>query len=307
MKQKSPKFDLYSHVTETIIKVMESGSLEWVKSWTSTTELPHNALTGHKYKGCNIPILWLTARMNGYRFDRWMTFKQMCKAGGRLKPGQTSTKVVYWRFVNHKTKKDSDGKPVKYPLLRYWSMFNIDQMTGLDEKFYEKPESSKLSESEKIQHADKFFENISIKVEHGGSKACYIPSQDVIRLPEFSDFKTAADYYSVRAHETAHATGHASRLNRDLSGRFGDDSYAMEELVAELTSAFVCASLGLKPISRDGMKDHASYLQHWIKVLKKDPKAFVKAGTLASNAHQYILSLQPAVFVDEEEHKKAAA
>jgi antirestriction protein ArdC len=143
---------------------------------------------------------------------------------------------------------------------------------------------------QRIAHAEDFFAATGANVVHGGSRACYIPSTDNIHMPCIDFFRDAESYYAVRAHETTHWTRHCSRLDREFGRkRFGDEGYAMEELVAELGSAFLSADLELTPEVRE---DHAAYIASWIKVLKNDKRAIFTAASHAQRATDFLNGLQ---------------
>jgi antirestriction protein ArdC len=159
-------------------------------------------------------------------------------------------------------------------------VFSAEQVDG-----WEVPERQEKDTPERIAAAESFFAAIGADVRHGGNRAAYSPSQDAIVLPSLEQFSEASRYYSTSAHEHAHWTGHASRLARDLSGRFGTDSYAAEELVAELSAAFTCARLGLSAAPRP---DHAQYLSSWLRVLRADAAAIFTAASKAQQATDFL-------------------
>ncbi|XOV85299.1 MAG: ArdC family protein [bacterium] len=167
-------------------------------------------------------------------------------------------------------------------MARQFSAFNLDQIDGIEEPNAERLLQASPKENPK---ADTFIARTGAQIQFGAFSPCYIPTSDTIRCPERARFKSAGDYYATLTHELTHWTAHKSRLARDLSGKFGDASYAAEELVAELGSAFICADLGIQGT----LQEHASYLDHWIEILKADERAIVSAASLASKAHQYLM------------------
>ena len=175
-------------------------------------------------------------------------------------------------------------------IMRGYTVFNAEQCEGLPERFYElKSEPKEFVE--RIAEADQFFRNTGADIREGGNQAFYTITHDYIRLPKLETFRDAEAHAATAAHELTHWTRHPSRLDRDLGRkRFGDAGYAMEELVAEMGSAFLCADLGITPEIRD---DHASYIGNWLQVLKDDKRAVFSAASLASKACDYLHSLQP--------------
>jgi antirestriction protein ArdC len=162
------------------------------------------------------------------------------------------------------------------PMARDYWVFNADQVEG-----YQKPEETKLTHGERIAQAEEFFRSLEMDLQPGGNRAYYSPSTDSVHMPAFDAFKEPLFYYSVLSHETTHWTAAPHRLDRDLSGRFGSESYAMEELVAELGAAFLCSDLGLPT---DPRKDHSPYIASWLRALKNDKRAIFTAAAKAQEA-----------------------
>lgn len=286
MPKTKAKRDVHQEVTDTIIKALEEGTAPWVKPWNGSAGFPVNASTGRAYNGVNVFLLWLKEAAMGYGVSRWLTFKQAKKEGGSVKRGEKGTGIVFFNWREFEDKKTGEKKRI--PFLRFYTVFNVAQCEGLNDKAMgKKAEAEALPESARIEHAETFFAAIhastGITPKRGGARACYSPSLDTINLPEFASFKDAAAAYATEAHEFGHATGHKSRLDRDLSGGFGSEAYAAEELVAEMTSAFICAQLGL-----EGMLQHPEYIGNWIKVLKGNKRAIFTAASLAKKAHAFL-------------------
>jgi antirestriction protein ArdC len=238
----TPKPDIYSRITDRIVAQLEAGVRPWQKPWNS--EHAAGRITrplrshGEPYRGINVLVLWDAAEQAGYSCPIWLTFKQAIDFGGNVKKGEKSTSVVY---ASTFTKKQEDGTTSKIPFLKQYAVFNAEQCEGLPEKFNE-PAQPVNSEIERIERAHVFFAFTGATVEHGGSQAFYRISDDVIRLPRIETFVNAEAYHATQAHEHIHWTRHEKRLNREFGRkRFGDCGYAMEELVAELGSAFLCA------------------------------------------------------------------
>lgn len=287
----TPKTDIYSRITDRIVAQLEAGVRPWQKPWNAehaagriTRPLRSN---GEPYRGINVLVLWDAAEQAGYSCPIWLTFKQAIDFGGNVKKGEKSTSVVYASTFN---KVDDEGNVDKIPFLKQYAVFNAEQCEGLPEKFSESSQPVN-SPVERIERADLFFRHCGSTYDHGGNRAFYRIDDDVIRLPRIETFVNAEAYYATLAHEHIHWTRHEKRLNREFGRkRFGDCGYAMEELVAELGSAFLCADLELTPEIRD---EHAEYLACWIQVLKDDKKAIFTAASYAGNAVEFLHGFQP--------------
>lgn len=253
-----------------------------------TRPLRHN---GEKYHGINIIVLWMVAETQGFNCPFWLTFQQAKQLGGFVKKGEHGSPVVY-ASTYKKNDTDESGEKVERDCrcLKQFTVFNACQVEGLPEHYYALAEPPKET-MQRIEQADRFFANTNADIRNGGNRAYYNLTDDFIRMPPFETFRDAESHAATLAHELTHWTRHASRLNRDFGRkRFGDEGYAMEELVAELASAFLCADLQITPELRD---DHASYLDHWLKVLKDDKRAIFTAASHASQAVGCLHRLQP--------------
>jgi antirestriction protein ArdC len=287
------RIDIYSRVTGRILADLERGVCSWLKPWTSSgarIDVPrrHN---GIPYRGINVLILWAEAMDRGYSFPLWMTYRQAIELGAHVRQGEHGTTVVYAdRIV--KTETDDDGSETEraIPFLKAYTVFNTAQIDGLPAHYYPQPPAG----SDKVQlidNAERFIAATGAVIRHGGDKAYYSPRLDIIQLPEPAAFRDGESYTATKAHELTHWTAHESRLKREFGAkRFGDSGYAREELVAELGSAFLCAGLGITPEPRE---DHASYLAHWIAVLKEDKRAIFAAAAHAQKAVDFLHGLQP--------------
>jgi antirestriction protein ArdC len=200
-------------------------------------------------------------------------------------------------FASSLTRTDTDeatGEDLErqIPFLKGYTVFNIEQIEGLPAQYYA-PAQAPLETVARIAKADAFFTATKATIRHGGNMAYYRQADDVIQMPPFEAFRDAESYYATLAHESVHWTKHPSRLDRDLGRkRWGDEGYAMEELVAELGSAFLGSDLGLTPELRE---DRASYLANWLKVLKDDKRAIFSAASHAQRAADFLHGLQPAL------------
>jgi antirestriction protein ArdC len=278
------KKDIFQRVTDMIVQAIEEGAGSYRMPWRTSGGFPNspvNAVSKRPYRGVNILVLWATAQEKGYKSGTWATYKQWQELGAQVRKGEKSANVVFWKFFDSSEEKQEgaeagETKLRKIPMARDYWVFNAEQVEGYAEAAETKP-----SREDRIESAEAFFHAVGIDVKPGGNRAFYSPDTDTVHMPEFEAFKEPLFYYSVLAHETTHYSGAAHRLNRDLSGRFGSESYAMEELVAELGSAFLCSELGLPT---DPREDHAPYIASWLKVLKGDKRAIFTATAKAQAA-----------------------
>lgn len=290
------KTDVYERVTSKIIAALEQGIRPWHQPWNAEhaagrINRPLRA-NGIPYQGINVIMLWSEAVAKGYTAPIWMTFKQALELNAHVRKGEHGSLVVYASSVT-RTETDADTgeeSEREIPFLKSYTAFNVEQIDGLPEHYYGKP-APRLDVLPRIERAESFFAATGANVRHGGAMAYYSVSSDHVQMPPFETFRDAESYYAVLGHETIHWTRHPSRLARDFGRkRFGDEGYAMEELVAELGSAFVCADLDLTPEVRE---DHASYIASWLKVLKNDKRAVFTAASHAQRAADYLGGLQP--------------
>jgi antirestriction protein ArdC len=285
MKNASSKRDVYAEVTDRIIAELEAGTVPWVRPWNAVAgnAVPHNAATGRAYNGINVLLCWATQMHAGYTSNAWLTFKQAKDLGGHVRKGEKGTAIVFWKF-NKRTERNEDGTDnvVTIPMARVYTVFNVEQCDGLKLPKRETAEPE-TTEHERHQMAEHVMAAAGVSIRHGGDKAYYSPAGDYVQLPELATFKEAAGYYATALHELTHSTGHSSRLDRNLTGRFGTESYAAEELVAELGASFMCAELGIQ-----GDLRHAGYIESWLRVLKQDKRAIFTASRLATQAADWL-------------------
>ncbi len=297
------KADVYERITNQIVAELEKGVRPWLKPWNAehsagriTRPLRGN---GIPYRGINVVMLWSEAMEKGYAAPIWMTFKQAIELKACVRKGEKGSLVVYADKITRTETDAATGEENEFaiPFMKGYTVFNVEQIDGLPEHFYGKPEP-RTDAVPRIERADSFFAATGATVVHGGSRACYIPSTDTVHMPCIDFFRDAESYYATRAHETTHWTKHTSRLNREFGRkRFGDEGYAMEELVAELGSAFLSADLDLTPEIRD---DHSSYLASWLKVLKNDKRAIFTAASYAQRAVDFLNGFQNAASAEAD-------
>jgi antirestriction protein ArdC len=286
-KTKTAKRDVYQEVTDQILEQMKTcqngGTESWIKLG-SRIGMPVNRQTKNTYRGINVVLLWHSADANGFATDEWASYKQWQKLGAQVRKGEKGTMITFWKKIEVKDEDAEDGKR-KVLLIRNSTVFNRDQVDGAPETLTPMTEAEELREAERVQEIEEWIGRTGVKIAKGGNVAAYSPVQDLVKLPLDEQFKTIETRYSVTFHEMVHANGHEDRLGRDMRGRFGDESYAAEELVAELGAAFLSASHGLASEPRE---DHAKYLKNWIQLLENDPKAIVTAAARASDASLYL-------------------
>lgn len=285
MQSNPAKADVYEQITNAIVSTIEEGADKYEMPWHALS-IPLNATSRKPYRGVNVLMLWATAQKRAYTSNEWATYRQWQEAGAQVRKGECSTTVVFWKFYDRSEEQQEDvDAPEDRPrcFARCYHVFNASQVDG-----YVPQVAEQLPESARIENAERFFASLPAVVKHGGDRAFYSPMGDFIQMPPFAQFKSPEAYVSTKAHEFGHWSGSGSRLNRDLSGRFGDERYSMEELIAELTSCFVCADLRIQSEPR---VDHAPYIASWLRVLKGDRKAIFTAASKAQEATSYLQRL----------------
>src|ERR1700730_12562222 len=308
-KSFADKPTLYQEITDQIIAQLETGCVPWVQPWGSSginaaLGLPKNAATGRQYSGINILILWGAVAERGFTGQGWLTFRQALAIGGHVRQGEKGITVVDAdRFIpdRERTRAEEAGEePDAIPFLKRFTVFNTDQCAELpaDTGAAAPP----LPEHLILPQAEALIRATGADLRVGGDRAFYLPSADYIQVSPPSAYFEPVNWHRTVCHELGHWTGAETRLNRDFSGGFGSSAYAREELVAEMTSAFVCAALSIEPTVR-----HADYLGSWLEVLREDNRAIIRAASAASKAADYLLAFRgedPAPGAAEE---KAAA
>jgi len=310
-----PHGSLYEEITARIVADLERGTVPWVQPWGGDQHraplgLPRNASTGRTYSGINILILWSRLFEGEFSSQNWLTFRQAKILGGSVRKGAQGVTVCYAdKFVpkEHREKqnraepqgvpngvggnnKQGNTEPGVVPFLRRHTVFNVEQCDGLPDHCL--GATAPLPERQIVPEAEALASATLADIRHGGAHAFYRPLQDAIQLPPQQAFFDQINYYRTLFHELGHWTGHPTRLARDLTGHFGSKPYAFEELVAEMATAFVCATLSIEPIVR-----HADYIGSWLDVLREDQRAIFRAASRASKAADFLLAFRPPVAI----------
>lgn len=299
-------------IVERIIASLEQGVMPWrnqFKASRSQTGLPYNAISGASYRGFNVVALLMTGRpIDG----GWLTYKQAIAAGGHVRKGERSTIIFYYSKMkkSEDRKKIKEGKDEYYLMAKSYLVFHLEQCESIDpEKLYQfggKKRADVLDASGRNPTADAFISATNAKIEYTAAttKAAYYPLKDMVRMPLFEQFESVDAYYSIHLHELAHWTG--PRLGRNVLNKFGDEKYAMEELIAELTSCFTLPQFGM-----NNEVNNAAYFDGWIKCLKETPAILTKVASEAAKANAFLNAFSQidetkALQDDDEEIAQAA-
>ena len=301
---KRTKRDIEAEITAKVIAQLEAGVAPWRKSWASIDGGLALRENGVPYRGFNQFLLSLS----GYSKPHWFTYNKAAELsdqrkdedgkwirgeGRGVRPDEKGTHVHFFKKINIKDKATGEDKQI--PLIKFYCVFNADQIDGLPEKFL--PVAEERTALERDQAAEEYIYECKADIKWGGGRACYIPSADQIHLPAIDDFEDYPAYVGTAIHELAHWTGAEHRIDRNLTTSHGTKDYAREELVAEASAALICGHLGIEVEPRE---DHASYLKSWLEVLKDDKTALRKAFNKAQKVVDFLGDLQPA------EQEKAA-
>lgn len=286
--------DIYNIITDRIIELLEEGVVPWSKCWSSPAGgVPQNFISKKPYRGINAFLLAFAPYQSPY----WMTFKQAKDLGGSVKKGEKSTLVVFWKLL----KKTEDGEEKSIPLLRYYRIFNLEQCDIPEDKI---PETQQVEEfdNDPLEQCEAVVSQMKDcpEIRHEGFRAYYKPSVDQVTMPEREHFHDSEAYYATLFHELSHSTGHKSRLNRDgikSISAFGSEDYSKEELIAEMSSSFLCGACG---IENSTIERSAAYLQSWLKVLKSDSKMIIQAAGKAQKSADFILGTTFDVYNESE-------
>lgn len=295
---RSEKFDIHQEITNRIVAAVETAGefqLPWIRSKGGSMKRPVNIQSAKPYNGVNIVSLWVSALAAEFPSHLWGTYRQWQERGCQVRRGEKSSLVVFYKKLEFEQTDDATGEQqtAERLMARASHVFNAAQVDGFAlEADVAIPAAPTF---DPIERAERFAAATGATIEEAGDKACYIPSTDTIRIPDrrrFTGTKTtspAEAFYSTLCHELVHWSGAKQRLDRDLTGRFGCESYAVEELVAELGAAFLCGDLDISPEPR---VDHACYIANWLKVLKDDKRAIFTAASKASEAANWLIGHQ---------------
>lgn len=275
---------VYEMVTERIIEQLEKGVIPWEKPWTGVRTGAYNRISKKPYSILNQMML----KHQG----EYATFKQWSDLGGKVKKGSKSESVVFWKIQEVEEETEDGEKVIKQkPLLRYYNVFHISQVEGVEPL----PRQEFENTAEPIEAAenllDSYLKHEKIRLEQVASnQAYYSPSQDLIHLPKREQFNRIEEYYSTAFHESVHSTGHKSRLNRLATGSnaaFGSETYSKEELIAEIGSASLMNILNIE--TTHSFRNSTAYIQSWLQVLRNDVRLIVSASSRAEKAVEYII------------------
>ncbi|RWB79362.1 MAG: DUF1738 domain-containing protein [Mesorhizobium sp.] len=288
--------DTYQRITDTIVEQLEAGTKPWIRPWRGSvrhSRIPRRA-TGEAYRGINVLMLWVSGQMFGYEENTWMTYRQAQDLGGQVRKGEKGTLVVKYGTFTPKEREDDEDRSIPY--LKGYTVFNVEQIENLPDRFASPAEELPSVPVPHLETVEVFVRNTNARVSYSGTKASYRPTSDDILMPDRDRFESEVHLYSTLLHELSHWSGAKHRLDRDLSGRFGTECYAVEELVAELAASFLCADLG---VAHDPRDNTATYLASWLAVLKNDKRAIITAAAKAQAAADYLHQLQSSSRANE--------
>jgi antirestriction protein ArdC len=282
--------NVYDVVNSRIMELLEQGTVPWRKTWNVATNQPKNLISKKEYRGINV---WMLAN-SPFSSPYWLTFKQCADKGGQVKKGAKATPVVFWKWLD---RKESDGENAdaptvngKIPMLRYYNVFNLDQVKGIDAPPTTDPIINTFTP---IEAAAQIVAGMPLRpdIKHGGASASYSPMLDYVKMPKPEAFECAEEYANTCFHELIHSTGHAKRVGRKgilEPSYFGSHEYSKEELVAEMGACFLCGHAGIEHAT---IVNSAAYIQGWLKALKNDKTLLVHAAAQAQKASDYILNI----------------
>ena len=288
--------DHYIEVTSQIIAALEAGTPPWRKPWdpgkTGNPGLPCNAVTGIRYRGINVVTLATSPLALAGADPRWSTYKQAAERGWQVKKGARGTTAYFFKRLEisdprPSAEHDEEGRTRHIPLLRAFTLFHASQIEGIPEFA---PPTAAEAPWRASDAAEGIVTNSGVTVRIGGDRAFYALGTDHIQMPPRHVFPSADGWYSTVLHELGHATGHPSRLNRDLRNTFGSPDYVREELRAEIAQVMVCAELG---IAECEFTNGAAYIASWLETLRSDRKEIFRAAADAQRIADYLLALLP--------------
>jgi len=283
--------DVYQVINSRIMELLESGTVPWRKTWNAQSNYPKNLVSGKKYQGVNVFLL----ACQQYSSPWFLTFKQCQDKGGHVIKGSKSCPVIFWKMLD-KNNKDPDEETTsngKAFILKYYSVFNIEQTEGITS--LPEPEETH-NHFDPITKAEEIIANMPLlpEIKYGGNRAYYSPSLDYVQLSHQHTFDTIESFYDTLFHELSHSTGHSKRLGRKgvtEPSYFGSHEYSKEELIAQMSASFLCGHAGIETT----IENSAAYIQGWLKALKNDKTLLIQSGGMAQKASDYILNVKPDV------------
>jgi antirestriction protein ArdC len=288
---KQDRRDLYEEVTQRVVDALDAGTVPWSKPWRAGIDAHRNPVSGTIYRGVNPMLLEMSAMSQGFSDPRWMTFKQARSKGGAVRKGSQGTTVVFWKTVPVKGE-DADGNVTKkaVPMLRHYTVFNVEQIDGLDlEPLEDADYTFEPTPSAEDILGGYFGREGAPRLRWGGDSAFYAPVLDMVNLPDRERFTSVRGFYGTAFHEAVHSTGHKDRLARkEITGtlKFGDEPYGREELCAEMGAAMLCGMAGLVEIEQS-----AAYVKHWRDAISADNRMVILAAQRAQKAADLILGV----------------
>ena len=298
--------DIYQQVTDRIVAALENGVSPWRKPWASgTTGLPRNVVSNAAYRGVNVWLLWLTGEEKGWSSGMFGTYRQWQQLGGHVRRGEHGTKIVFWNVATKTVRDDESGEEEEQRrfFARCYTVFALEQCGGASLDRFQAPVIDRPFVD--FEPAEDLIAATGADIRLGGGQAFYQPTEDYVQLPCKESFESPASFYSTALHELTHWTGHAARLNRlDKLARFGSETYAVEELVAEMGAAYLTAALGVPNMSSHD--NAAAYVGNWLQVLRGDARAVFTASTAASKAADFVLRFRQGSDSEQIEEPIAA-
>ena len=280
---------VYDIINNRIMELLESGTVPWRKTWNAGSNQPKNLVSKKDYRGINVFLLACMPYSSQY----WMTFNQVKSKNGHVRKGEKSSPVIFWKWLDKKdagnVDADTDTVNGKIPMLRYYSVFNLQQVEGI-----ESPPATEttINTFTPIERAEQIISSMPLKpeIKYGGNSASYSPTWDRVTLPVPEAFESPEEFYSTAYHELIHSTGSEKRVGRKgilEPSYFGSHEYSKEELVAEMGSCFLAGYAG---IEQRTIVNSAAYIKGWLKALKNDQKLLVMSAAAAQKASDYVLN-----------------
>jgi antirestriction protein ArdC len=284
-----PKINIYEIITKQIEELLNQGIIPWSKPWKNAGVIDQNLISKKAYRGINAFLL----PMRRFSSPYWLTFNQAKQIGATVKKGEKGTQVIFWKML-HKKSKINENDQNMIPILKYYTIFNVDQCDNIPEGKILVIEELTEEDFNPIEAAETLINNypISPMIKHGGDRATYNPTLDLVKMPNKEQFDIPENYYTTLFHELGHSTGHKKRCNRKEGMEnimFGSPRYAREELVAEMTAAFLSGVCGIEQTT---INQNAAYIQNWLKELKNDRKLVVVAAAAAQKAADFVQGIE---------------